>query len=105
MAGRKMLFIQWDRVMNAVEIVAVALIIAAGWGLSSAEIGYPGMIQNGDLSPVGKCRGLCRIPRTGFPAGVLLTALAHPCAGEQTARSARGTVLTRSYQESPGFLR
>ncbi|WP_295623178.1 hypothetical protein [uncultured Lamprocystis sp.] len=72
--------------MTAVEIGAIALIIAAGWGLTSAEIGYPETRQDNDMGPVGKCRGLCRgIPHAGFPAGAPLAGREFPCAGEQTA--------------------
>lgn len=91
--------------MNAVEIVAVALIIAAGWGLTAAEIGYPGKIRKDDLGPVGRCRGLCRMPPAGSPADMLLSALQHPCVGEQTALIARCKVRPGSDQETAGFLR
>lgn len=71
--------------MTVVEIGAIALIIAVGWGLTSADIGYPGTRRNNDRGPVGKCSGLCRIPHAGFPADALSTAREFPCAGEQTA--------------------
>jgi len=71
--------------MNAVEIGAIALVIAVGWSLTSAEIGYPGTRQDNDRGPVGKCSGLCRITHAGLPADALPTTREFPCAGEQTA--------------------